>query len=139
MPRVSRLLETSLYVDDLDRAIHFYQSLFGFEPLLTDDRMCALAVPGSQVLLLFQQGGSQQPSPTPAGDIPPHNAKGQQHLCFAVPLDDLPAWEHRLAAFDIAVESRLVWPQNAISVYFRDLDGHSIEISTPGLWPNDKC
>jgi catechol 2,3-dioxygenase-like lactoylglutathione lyase family enzyme len=135
--RISHILEAALYVQDLDRARRFYQDLFGFDALLTDDRMCALAVPGRQVLLLFRQGGSHQPSRTPYGNIPPHNARGRQHLCFAVPLESLPAWEARLAERGIAIESRLVWPQNAVSIYFRDPDGHSLELSTPGLWRND--
>lgn len=41
---------------DLDRAQDFYTGLFGFETMLRDERMAALAVPGRQVLLLFLTG-----------------------------------------------------------------------------------
>lgn len=135
-PPVTHVLETALYVEDLDRAHAFYQRLFGFDVLLADERMCALEVPGQQVLLLFRKGASLHPSHTPVGDIPAHGATGQQHLCFAISSESLPAWEDRLLQFSIAVESRLVWPQDAVSVYFRDLDGHSVELSTPRLWRN---
>ena len=52
-PRVSRILETSLYVRDLERSRIFYERVFGFSTMFHDERMCALEVPGEQVLLLF--------------------------------------------------------------------------------------
>ena len=122
---------------DLDRAQEFYSSLFGFEPMLRDERMAALAVPSRQVLLLFRIGMSREPSPTPYGLIPAHGSWGVQHLCFAIELEDLRDWEDRLGQAGIDIESRLSWPQGAVSVYFRDLDRHLIELSTPRLWPND--
>ena len=54
-PRVSGVLETSLYCDDLPRAVAFYRDLFGFELFFQEARMAALEVPGGQVLLLFDQ------------------------------------------------------------------------------------
>jgi catechol 2,3-dioxygenase-like lactoylglutathione lyase family enzyme len=53
-PPVARILETSLYVRDLDASRAFYSRLFGFPVLLHDERMCAMAIPGRQVLLLFR-------------------------------------------------------------------------------------
>jgi catechol 2,3-dioxygenase-like lactoylglutathione lyase family enzyme len=134
-PRLTHILESSLYVAELERSRDFYQRLFGFEVALLDERMCALVVPGAQVLLLFRRGGSTHPSPGPNGLIPPHDAAGQQHLCFAVPAAELSGWEALLAAEGIEIESRLAWPKGGASVYFRDPDGHSLELATPGLWP----
>jgi catechol 2,3-dioxygenase-like lactoylglutathione lyase family enzyme len=88
------------------------------------------------VLLLFRHGASVSASPTPFGDIPPHDGRGTQHLCFAVAAGQLDAWEDRMAQAGIVVESRLDWPQGATSLYFRDPDGHSLELATPKLWPN---
>jgi len=135
-PRVGHLLETSLYVEDLDRAQAFYQRIFGFEAYLRDSRMCGLGVPGDGVLLLFRRGGSTQPSPTPTGDIPAHDGQGNLHLCFAIPVGELEAWMRHLAAEGVAVESRVTWPRGGVSLYFRDPDGHSLEVATPGLWPS---
>jgi catechol 2,3-dioxygenase-like lactoylglutathione lyase family enzyme len=28
------------------------------------------------------------------------------------------------------------WRRGGTSLYFRDPDGHSVEVATPGLWPN---
>jgi catechol 2,3-dioxygenase-like lactoylglutathione lyase family enzyme len=41
-----------------------------------------------------------------------------------------------LAAQGIAVESRVTWPRGGTSLYFRDPDAHSLEVASPGLWPN---
>jgi catechol 2,3-dioxygenase-like lactoylglutathione lyase family enzyme len=136
VPRVSGVLETSLYVEDLDRSRAFYQRLFGFEQFICDSRMCALGVPGEQVLLLFKHGATDQPAPAPGGVIPPHHGRGALHLCFAVPYGELAAWEAHLARSGIEVESRLGWPHGGTGLYFRDPDGHSLEVATPGLWPN---
>jgi catechol 2,3-dioxygenase-like lactoylglutathione lyase family enzyme len=135
-PRVTHVLETALYVADLERSRTFYQGLFGFAVFLQDERMCALEVPGRQVLLLFRQGASLQPSPTPGGLIPPHDGHGTLHLAFAAEAAELPAWERRLAGHGVDVESRVTWSAGGTSLYFRDPDNHSIEIATPGLWPN---
>jgi catechol 2,3-dioxygenase-like lactoylglutathione lyase family enzyme len=134
-PRVSHLLETALYVADLDRSEKFYQRLMGFETFLRDDRMVGMGVPGGSVLLLFRHGGSVHPSHTPTGTIPPHDAHGHQHLAFAIPLGELEAWEGHLQAEQIELESRVTWPRGGVSLYFRDPDQHSVEVAIPGLWP----
>lgn len=134
MPRVSGLLETSLYVADLGRCRAFYQRVFGFEVLLTEDRMVGMAVPGGGILLLFVRGGSVQPSKMPGGTIPPHDGQGTQHLCFAVPLAELDAWRRHLTISHIPIESEVVQSFGGTSLYFRDPDGHSLEVAAPGLW-----
>lgn len=134
---VIRILETALYVEDLDRAEAFYARVFGFPTMLGDDRLKALAVPGRGVLLLFRRGGSREPAVTPFGAIPPHDGAGVLHVAFAIPAGGVAEWEAHLAGLGIAIESRLDWPQGATSLYFRDPDGHSVEVATPGLWAND--
>jgi catechol 2,3-dioxygenase-like lactoylglutathione lyase family enzyme len=136
-PKVNRILETALYVADLDRSQAFYERVFGFEVMLRDHRMCALAVPGRQALLLFKLGGSVKPSETPYGTIPSHDGQGPQHLCFSIDQADFDTWQGHLAGVGVAIESRLAWATGGSSLYFRDPDDHSIEVGTPGLWRND--
>lgn len=133
-PAVTGLLESALYVADLDRAERFYTGLFGFAPLFGDHRLRALDVAGRSVLLLFLVGASEQPSPVPGGVIPPHGARGRTHVAFAVPAEALEAWERRLAERAIAIEGRVAAPRGGHSLYFRDPDGHLVELATPGLW-----
>ncbi|HET6239094.1 MAG TPA: VOC family protein [Acetobacteraceae bacterium] len=135
-PRLGGVLETSLYVAELDRAREFYRRVFGLEVFFQDGRMCALGVAPGQVLLLFRHGTTDAPAPVPGGFIPPHGASGAAHLCFAIPLGELAAWEAHLHRLGIGVESRVTWRRGGTSLYFRDPDGHSLEVATPGLWPN---
>ncbi|TMQ53954.1 MAG: glyoxalase [Candidatus Eisenbacteria bacterium] len=134
MPRLERVLETSLYVADLARSLSFYESVVGLRRLQADERFCALEVPGRQVLLLFKQGGTLRPIPTPGGVVPPHDGEGRLHLAFAVPASELAAWESHLERHGVPIESRVTWGAGERSLYFRDPDGHLVELATPGLW-----
>ena len=71
----------------------------------------------------------------PGGRIPGHGGGGALHCALAIAAADLPAWEARLSAAAIPIEARMDWPQGSISLYFRDPDGHLLELATPGLWP----
>jgi catechol 2,3-dioxygenase-like lactoylglutathione lyase family enzyme len=136
VPRVSHILETALYVANLDASRAFYERVFGFGVFMQDDRMCALCVPGDGILLLFRKDGSLQPSPAPGGIIPPHGGRGELHLCFAIPVATLEDWMSHLAAQEVPIESQVVQTFRGTSLYFRDPDGHSLEVASPGLWPN---
>lgn len=131
-----RIKETCLYVADLPRAVRFYTELFGYEVMTSDDRFAALAVGGQDVLLLFLQGGTIEPAVLPDGGvIPPHDGSGQNHLGLAIPVGELAEWESRLVECGIVVESRVGWERGGMSLYFRDPDGHLLELLTPGVWP----
>lgn len=132
--RVRGLLESSLYVGDVERARAFYVDLFGFPVLTADDRLCALDVAGGAVLLLFRKGGTDQDVRIPGGVIPGHHGEGHLHLAFAVAADELAGWEARLGERGIAIESRTSWPRGGLSIYFRDPDQHLVELVTPGVW-----
>src|SRR5262245_39461497 len=123
MPNVTGVLESSLYVQDLQRAVEFYRSVFGFEKLAFDARFCAFSVAGTQVLLLFEKGASNQPMPIPGGVIPPHDGDGSLHVAFSIPAADWEHWERKLQSNRIEVESVVEWPRGGRSLYFRDPDG----------------
>lgn len=133
-PELRGVLETSLYVSDLERSRAFYTRLFGFPVLLQDDRFCALGVCGRQVLLLFRKDASVKPVTTPGGTIPPHGGEGQLHLAFAIGRDEFDAWERRLQSEETPVESRVGWNRGGKSIYLRDPDGHLLELATSGVW-----
>ena len=132
-PELRGVLETSLYVSELERSLAFYTRLFGFRVLLQDDRFCALDVCGRQLLLLFRKPESGAVA-TPGGTIPSHGGDGQLHLAFAIGRDDLDPWERRLSQAAVPIESRVEWPRGGRSLYLRDPDGHLLELATPGLW-----
>jgi catechol 2,3-dioxygenase-like lactoylglutathione lyase family enzyme len=134
-PSVSRILETALYCDDLARTAAFYQQLLTATPMLAGDRLVALDAGGGTVLLLFQRGNSG-PLDTDGGLVPGHDGAGPVHLAFAVDAAELDAWDARLAQLGIALESRVTWGRGGTSLYFRDPDGRSVELATPGIWPS---
>jgi catechol 2,3-dioxygenase-like lactoylglutathione lyase family enzyme len=135
MPRVQRVLETALYCDDLDRAAAFYREIIGAPALYHDDRLVALDAGGGTVLLLFRRGASAAGASVGSSMIPPHDGAGPCHVALAISAADLAAWEQRLAAMAVPVESRVDWPGGGHSLYFRDPDGHSVELASPGVWP----
>jgi catechol 2,3-dioxygenase-like lactoylglutathione lyase family enzyme len=134
MPKLSRVLETALYVADLDKAAAFYAEVMGLTCIHGDHRMRAYDVGGNGVLLLFPQGGSLQSIETPGGSIPPHDGSGPMHVAFSVVADELEAWQDHLQAAGVALQGRTEWPRGGINLYFRDPDDHLLEIATPGLW-----
>jgi catechol 2,3-dioxygenase-like lactoylglutathione lyase family enzyme len=134
MPTVGSVLETSLYVQDLTVAIRFYEELFDFPRLAADERFCALSVSGKHVLLLFRRGGTLQPLPMPGGILPAHDGSGEYHVAFSIDADELNAWERKLMARGIELESKVHWPLGGHSLYFRDPDRNLLELVTPGVW-----
>jgi catechol 2,3-dioxygenase-like lactoylglutathione lyase family enzyme len=137
VPPLRRVLETALYVADLDRAVAFYQQVMGLRVLFDGSpRLVALDGGEGTVLLLFQQGTTAEGLQSPGGWIPPHHATGPAHVAFAVPEGALDEWERHLRGHGVAVESRVQWSGGGWSLYFRDPDGHSVELATPGTWPS---
>ena len=138
MPKLNGVLETALYVDDMDRARVFFEGVMGLEPFNADHRFTAYDAGAGSVLLLFLQGETLQTVvlPNEMGTIPPHDGRGRVHLAFAIAADELAAWERQLDDYGVAIEGRTHWPRGGESLYFRDPDGHLIELATPGVWPN---
>jgi catechol 2,3-dioxygenase-like lactoylglutathione lyase family enzyme len=80
------------------------------------------------VLLLFKKKLSAELP------LSPHDGDGQLHLAFAIDKSELSAWEEWLAQNGIAIEERKEWERGGVSLYFRDPDGHLLELATPGVW-----
>jgi catechol 2,3-dioxygenase-like lactoylglutathione lyase family enzyme len=135
MPRLNRIIETALYADDLDRAGQFYGEVLKLDPILKTKSLIAYDVCKNSVLLVFKRGASARTQVLPAGTIPPHDGSGPLHICFAIDAEDLADWETRLREHNIAIESRMKWKRGGTSIYFRDPDGHLLELMTPGNWP----
>jgi len=128
-PHVNGILETSLYVKSAARSAEFYHRVFGFEPLepgepLNDEtRLCPMRAGDRSVLLLFRKGST-----------PDTDAAGAIHIAFAIDRSDLMTWERWLAEQGISIELRKTWKYGGEALYFRDPDGHLLEVVTPGVW-----
>ena len=134
-PAIRGIVETCINVADMSRARAFYESVLGFEAMVHDERFCAFRV-GTQVLLVFTKGASDQHAPVSGGVIPPHDTVGAGYFAFAVSKDNVHAWRERLAQRRIQVESEVQWERGGHSIYFRDPDDNLLELASPGVWPN---
>ncbi len=131
------ILETALYVDDLDRAEAFYGSVLGLEKISRGGNRHVFFRCGTGVLLLFNPAETVKPPPADGLHVPPHGTHGSGHMCFRVPAGHLAAWEEKLKAAGVAIESDVHWPSGARSFYFRDPAGNSLECAEAALWNLD--
>jgi len=129
MQPIDRVLETILYVDDLDAAERFYGEVLGLELDSRKDGLFVFFKCGDAMLLLFE------PEAAASGrNVPAHGARGPGHACFAVAEAALPAWRARLEAAGVGIEQEMSWPRGGRSFYFRDSAGNSLELATPRIW-----
>jgi catechol-2,3-dioxygenase len=75
------------------------------------------------VLLLFKKRAT-----------PDTDATGSIHIAFGIGRSELSAWEAWLGEQGIAIELRKAWKYGGEALYFRDPDGHLLEVVTPGVW-----
>ncbi len=134
MPALYGILETALYTDDMACARAFYEDTLGLKPIFSDNRLCAYGVAERNVLLVFKRGSAKETTTMPGGVIPGHDGAGPLHVAFAIARDDMAAWELQLKARGVAIEGHTDWKRGGRSIYFRDPDGHLLELATPGLW-----
>jgi catechol 2,3-dioxygenase-like lactoylglutathione lyase family enzyme len=127
-PPLDGLLEVAIYVEDIRRSAAFYQRVLGLAVIAEYDRLWALAAGPRQILLVCKRGASLN---VPLG---PHDAQGPQHIAFAIPKEAVDAWRETLEAQQVAIETVHDWPLGGRSVYFRDPDGHLVELASPGVW-----
>jgi len=129
------ILETALYVDDLEAAERFYSQVLGLQKIFS--------VPGRQlvfrcqesILLIFNpQHTERERVVINNGAIPLHGTRGAGHMAFRVAKTDLETWRKHFRAAGVAIESEVSWPNGAHSIYFRDPAGNSLELVTPDIW-----
>lgn len=129
------VLESALYVDDLDAAEAFYGRVLGLSRITRAEGRHVFFRCGDGVLLLFIAAETEIPPPPDARlPAPPHGARGPAHLCFRADGDEIPAWQARLVAAGIAIEADFEWPNGGRSIYFRDPFGNSLEFAEARIW-----
>ena len=134
MLRVSRVLESCLYAEDLALAATFYGEVLGLPVLSSVDDRHVFFRCGDGMFLLF----NPERTWIPDGEVPPHGARGAGHIAFAVPADELPAWRTRLEGLRVPIEAEVAWPRGGSSLYLRDPAGNSVELTSPAIWGIDE-
>jgi catechol 2,3-dioxygenase-like lactoylglutathione lyase family enzyme len=126
----SHVLETCLYVDDIDAAQAFYSRVLGLDMDCRNGERHVFFRCGGAMFLLFNPQQTMQPG----GIVPPHGAKGVGHVAFAVTAGELPAWREWLHGHSVDIEAEVTWPTGGQSLYVRDPAGNSVELTTPAIW-----
>jgi catechol 2,3-dioxygenase-like lactoylglutathione lyase family enzyme len=127
--RIRQIKETSLYVADLERSLHFYHQLLGLPVISREEGRHVFLRAGQSVLLLFNAARTSQDT-----CLPPHGGYGHLHLAFEVALDEYQRWKDILPGVGIPVIHEHHWQGAIRSFYFHDPDGHVLEIVPTGMW-----
>jgi len=113
----------------------FYGGALELHALLETKTLCAYEVGGQSVLLIFLRGASlhtQRLAGGARGEIPPHDGAGPLHIASR----STPRrcrMEEQLGRHGVTIEGRTQWERGGQSVYFRDPDGHLLELMTRQL------
>jgi catechol 2,3-dioxygenase-like lactoylglutathione lyase family enzyme len=128
--QIKAVVETAIYVDDLQATETFYQTVLGLRVIGKEPGRHVFFQAGeSSVLLAFV------PEATLKGDIlPSHGAKGAGHFALGIETKAFDAWQRLLQSYSITIEKEVEWPKGGKSIYFRDLAGNLVELITPGVW-----
>jgi len=132
------ILETALYVDDLEAAREFYGGILQLPVLIDGPPRQVFFRVGDDVLLVFVAEQSAHVRTFVGGvPIPMHGTSGQGHMCFRIGDDEVDAWRERLLARGATIEAEVDWPRGGRSLYFRDPAGNSLEMASPRIWGLD--
>jgi catechol 2,3-dioxygenase-like lactoylglutathione lyase family enzyme len=130
MDEILAVVETAVYVEDLDRAEQFYRDVLGLAVIGREPgRHVFFRVGVGSVLLAFKA------ETTLKGDLlPAHGARGPSHFALGIPASALESWRDRLTERGVVIEKEVTWPRGGRSLYFRDPAGNAVELVTPGIW-----
>ena len=124
------ILETCLYVDNLEVAERFYRSVLRLEFVGRQEGRHVFFRCGDHMLLIFNPERTRKRE----SSVPHHGANGPSHIAFSVSESELDAWRAHLEDEGVEIERTVDWPQGGASLYFRDPAGNSLELAVPRIW-----
>ncbi len=132
LPAFEQVIETGIYVDDLEAAERFYCGVLRLRRIGGQEGRDLFLGVGGNVLLVFYA-----PETRCGNTLPSHGAQGSSH--FALQVENATAleqWKQHLLANDIPVEKEMDWGKPGLrSIYFRDPTGNLVEIIVRSVWP----
>lgn len=130
MPSIIGVLETCIYVQEVDRTERFYEQMLGLRVVgkAAGRHVFFRVAPGS-LLLAFRAEATRK-----GGSLPSHGTAGESHLALTIPPEELAAWKAHLSRHGVEVELEHQWPRG-MSLYFRDPDRNLVELVTADIWP----
>ena len=130
--KINKILETCLYVNDLEEAKEFYTQVLGLEVFSQMENRHLFFRCGGQMFLLFNP--EETSIRRPGWVVPTHGARGPGHIAFRIPQSEIPDWRRVLKERKVDIEVEIDWPRGGHSIYFRDPAGNSVELATEGTW-----
>jgi len=127
--QIDRILETSLYAEDLEQAELFYTKVLGLKLFAKEQGRHVFFKCDNQMLLIFNPAATIKET-----EVAPHGARGPGHVAFAVPMAELDKWAARLRAKQVEIEKEVTWPKGGRSLYFRDPARNCLELASPQIW-----
>ena len=129
MINFTKIKETCLYLDDLEKAKDFYHEKLGFKVINYLENKHIFFRVGVSVLLCFNPEDSKLKSSPPG-----HFAFGNQHIAFEVPRLDYESTKNYIISSGILITHEATWNNGLKSFYFNDPENNVLEILTDGVW-----
>jgi catechol 2,3-dioxygenase-like lactoylglutathione lyase family enzyme len=109
------VVETAIYVDDLDVTETFSRTVLGLRVVGKEvGRHVFFQVGDAGVLPAFRADATLK------GDqLPPHGAAGPGHFALGIEAEDFDDWRDLLRGRGVAVEKEVGWPRGGKSLYFQ--------------------
>jgi catechol 2,3-dioxygenase-like lactoylglutathione lyase family enzyme len=127
---IKAIVETAIYVADLDETEAFYETILGLRVMGKEPgHHVFFKVGEATVLLAFLAEATIR-----GGPLPVHGTTGPGHFALGIEADALDAWRRKLQESRVAIEQEVEWPRGGKSIYFRDPAGNLVELITPGVW-----
>lgn len=131
--KLEKILETALYVNNIDEAEKFYVDILGLEVVKRSQSIPARDLflrCGDTMLLLF----NPEQTKIDTGIVPTHGVTGEGHMAFGIPETDFEKWEEYLIENRIEIEKKVNWERGTRSIYFRDPSRNSLEFISKKHW-----
>jgi len=128
--KIHAIIETAIYVEDLDAAEDFYRTVLGLAVIGREPgHHVFFQVGEASVLLAFRAEATLK------GDqLPAHGTTGPGHFAMGIESETFDAWRKLLHGHGVAIEQEVEWPRGGKSIYIRDTAGNLVELVTPGVW-----
>jgi catechol-2,3-dioxygenase len=125
-----RILESSLYAENLEECFSFYSEVLEIEVISFDPQRDLFLKLQDSVLIIFRASRTVQHDSI----VPPHGCQGAGHIAFESTPEELERWKATLAEKGVPIIKKIDWQNGAKSIYFKDPAGNVLEFATRNLW-----